>query len=383
MNSFWESADKAYTDDFTFQGEDLRYNRIQFNHKTERAVEVPLGFKFLFDHSTDSLMEVGNTLAHYENELSTKVGIWDRTIIDKFEESDRVWNKDLLRIDENEYDAVLSVSTLEHVGQGEEPGGTYGEDEFEKRDREKPLKAIRKIYEILSPEGNALITVPFGTLTDGEWYIQFSSEYLDLLFEKYHLPRGDVQCSFLRREAMEITGANPKQSWREVEDRSELDNVEYNHPYPCANAVAVIELEKNNQDLPPVEMMEVGLSYRNPYIVGSVFHNGFVLNAEVSDNGILSVDADEFFFYGPFADVDAGVYQFEYEFEIEEGGTPQLEVVTDGGRRTFFRETLRGEASRVEKLEIPDTESLEIRLMNDSSRRLSLIPNKLTFRQLD
>lgn len=45
-------------------------------------------------------------------------------------------------------------------------------------DREAPLKAIAKIYGLLEPNGKALITVPFGKLTDGKWYIQFSQKYL-------------------------------------------------------------------------------------------------------------------------------------------------------------------------------------------------------------
>jgi SAM-dependent methyltransferase len=52
------------------------------------------------------------------------------------------------------FDAVLLVSTLEHIG----IGGRYGSDE----DREGDKKAIKEIARTLKPKGLLILTVPFG-----------------------------------------------------------------------------------------------------------------------------------------------------------------------------------------------------------------------------
>jgi SAM-dependent methyltransferase len=52
------------------------------------------------------------------------------------------------------FDAVLLVSTLEHIG----IGGRYGSDE----DSEGDKKAIKEIARTLKPKGLLILTVPFG-----------------------------------------------------------------------------------------------------------------------------------------------------------------------------------------------------------------------------
>lgn len=132
-----------------------------------------------------SILEVGNVLSHYENHLSETLGIiTSRRIVDKFEVEVGVDNEDLMNLpSDKKYDAIVSLSTVEHIGQKGDPSGGYGEQE-ENRDLECPLKAIAKIYDLLASDGKALIIVPFGKLIDGEWYIQFSKEDLYLLAKK-------------------------------------------------------------------------------------------------------------------------------------------------------------------------------------------------------
>ena len=250
---------------FLFKGNNLYYNRIQYNNPTERAVEVSIGFNFLADvKKSDRVLEVGNVLSYYENLLSERVGVINRKILDKFEIDIGVDNEDLMNLpSEEKYDAIVSVSTVEHIGQGVDPSGAYGES-TDGRDLEASLKAIAKIYDLLAVEGKALITVPFGVLTDGGWYIQFSAQYLALL-KKYGIPQEAIHTSFLKLINRDPTKDSVKMLWEEVEE-IELSNVEYNHPFSCANAIAVIELSKlSNEFNLKLNVDPTPLYYHMPY----------------------------------------------------------------------------------------------------------------------
>jgi len=148
---------------FSYRGKNLYYNRIKYNNPTERGIEVSIAFDFLLDAPKSAkILEVGNVLSLYENVLSDYVGIRSRQIIDKFEEDLGVDQVDLMDLPSaDKYDVILSISTVEHIGQGIEPSGAYGES-ITTRDLEAPLKAICKIYNLLALNGKALITVPFG-----------------------------------------------------------------------------------------------------------------------------------------------------------------------------------------------------------------------------
>src|SRR5581483_3814147 len=246
---------------FTFQGKKLHYNRISYNNRAERAVEVPIAFDFLArQQGKDTILEVGNVLQHYENSLSDALGIRARRIVDKFEIGHGITNLDIMDMDpEEKYQVIISVSTIEHVGQNCAPTGQFGE-KYKTTDLEAPLKAIAKIYDLLAPDGHALITIPFGQLTDGGWYIQFSSEYLDLLITKYGLPQVALSVNYLKRAAIEYGLNNPNQEWIEAQ-AEELKHVKYDTLWGGARAVAIIELTKTTQPfslnvaLPPTPLV--------------------------------------------------------------------------------------------------------------------------------
>ena len=195
---------------FAFCDRHLFYNRIAFNNCAERAVEVPLAFDFLAQQAgKEPILEVGNVLQHYENALSDTLGIRQRQIIDKFEVGPGIKNIDLFDIDAtHKYQTIISISTVEHVGQHCAPSGQFGE---QKRgsDLEAPLKAIAKLYDLLEVGGRALITLPFGKLTDGGWYIQANTAYLDLLVTRYGIPREALSTHFLHCIARERKAVNP------------------------------------------------------------------------------------------------------------------------------------------------------------------------------
>ncbi|MEG3925526.1 sulfotransferase family 2 domain-containing protein, partial [Microcoleus sp. T3_D1] len=250
---------------FSYKGKELPYNRIRYNNPSERAVEVPIGFEFLLNVPKSArVLEVGNVLSYYENSLSQYTGVISRKIVDKFEIDLGVDNEDLMLLSsEQKYDAIVSISTVEHIGQGVTPLGTYGEV-TEERDLEDPLKAIAKIYDLLTTGGTALITVPFGTLTDGEWYIQFSGQYLSLL-EKYGIPKEAVTTNFLKLVDRDPTEDSVKMLWEEVE-AIEVSNVEYNYPFTTANAIVVIELSKVSNDFYlNLNVEPTPLFYNKPY----------------------------------------------------------------------------------------------------------------------
>ena len=233
-----------WTRTFTFKGKELYYNRIKFNNPTERAVEISIAFDFIANlRNPQKILEVGNVLSHYENSLSENIGIRSRRIVDKFEVDLGVENQDLMSLPSAEkYDAIVSISSVEHVGQKDDPSGGYGE-QIESRDLEGPLKAIAKIYDLLAIDGKALITVPFGKLTDAEWYIQFSQEYLDVLWKKYGIPKDAISANYLKLIDRETVDEKHYMLWKEV-NALELSDSEYGWPWSQANAIAVIELTK-------------------------------------------------------------------------------------------------------------------------------------------
>jgi len=263
---------------FMFQGKELFYNRINFNNRAERAVEVPIAFNFLMNRPAgSSILEVGNVLQHYENALSDLLSLRDRRIVDKFESCDGVDCIDIMDLDSSEkYQTIISVSTLEHVGQSCAPGGEFGERK-RATDLEAPLKAAAKIYDLLAIGGRALLTVPFGKLIDGGWYVQFSADYLNLLTTKYGLPPEAISLSCLKNVAREPGWNNPCQRWHEVEPH-ELDSVRYDTFWGGARSIAVIEFTKSAQpftlDLvhPPTQ-----LSYESSQILKSLLFTAGLL----------------------------------------------------------------------------------------------------------
>jgi hypothetical protein len=257
---------------FTFQGKKLFYNRIDFNNRAERAVEVPIAFDFLAQRAhAGNALEVGNVLQHYENGLSDLLRIRERRIVDKFEAGEGIDRIDIMDVDPAEkYSTIISISTLEHVGQSCAPSGEFGEQK-RATDLEAPLKAIAKIYDLLAPDGAALLTVPFGKLIDGGWYIQFSLDYLDLLCSKYGIPQEAISVQYLKNVAREAVWKNPYQQWLEVEPQ-ELGAIRYDTLAGGARAIAVITLIRQEQPfILNLAQPQTPLVYEGSQFMKSVF----------------------------------------------------------------------------------------------------------------
>lgn len=131
---------------FTWRGEEVPYFRDPYHYTwlNERSVEVALARRVLAEHPGASVLEIGNVTRHY---LPV-----DHPVVDKYEHGPGVTNLDVVDLDvEQEYDLVLAISTLEHVGLDEDvldPG--------------KPGRAVAALVRALRPGGLLWMTVPVG-----------------------------------------------------------------------------------------------------------------------------------------------------------------------------------------------------------------------------
>jgi SAM-dependent methyltransferase len=111
---------------------------------SERSVEIPIARAFARRFSGLRVLEVGNVMSSYMR-LPPQ---WD--VIDRYEVAPGVRNEDIVTVPaESTYDAVISISTLEHVG-WDEPNP----------DPKMFRRAITNACRFLRPGGEALITVP-------------------------------------------------------------------------------------------------------------------------------------------------------------------------------------------------------------------------------
>ena len=128
------------------EGRQLRYETNQYNasRTNERAVEIPIALEWLSRHP-GHLLEVGNVLRHYRPEMRHQV-------VDRYEVEGGVTNVDILDfVGPVAYDAIVCISTIEHVGWDDTP-----------RDVRKAGLAINHMRRLLSPTGRLLLSFPLG-----------------------------------------------------------------------------------------------------------------------------------------------------------------------------------------------------------------------------
>jgi hypothetical protein len=192
---------------FVLDGERHAYHVARGNRTwdNERAVEIPVVWDALRrrGHSA-GVLEVGNVLGHYF--------AIEHPVLDRYEQHRCVtWNEDIVTFEPPfAPELILSISTLEHVGHSESP-----------RDPGKFHEAVEAVSSWLAPGGHLLFTVPLG-------YNPAVREYLDAP----HTQRTSVRC--LRRVTLDNL-------WLQA-DYAEVRDFRYNRPFPCANAVAIVEV---------------------------------------------------------------------------------------------------------------------------------------------
>jgi SAM-dependent methyltransferase len=131
---------------FDFQGERYAYlfHRYKRTWLTERAIEVPVLQAMVDRQAGARVLEVGNVLAHYRRQT--------HLVVDKYEQAPGVVNRDVLELDGlGQFDLIVSISTLEHVGWDEAP-----------RDPDKAARAVSALRTLLAPGGRLVLTVPVG-----------------------------------------------------------------------------------------------------------------------------------------------------------------------------------------------------------------------------
>ena len=113
--------------------------------RNERSVELSAAKSFLANHQQGPVLEFGNVLAHYG------LGAPD-IVVDLYEKGPRVTNVDIIDFHTTDrFKAVISISTIEHVGWDEAPQSST-----------KTKLALERLISLLSPDGTLFVTAPTG-----------------------------------------------------------------------------------------------------------------------------------------------------------------------------------------------------------------------------
>lgn len=209
---------------FVFEGQRYRYFCHPYNVTwgNERTVEVPLARQFLAAAKGRRVLELGNVLAHY--------GLAGHEVVDKYEVAPGVRNLDLFDIPlEPPYDAILSISTIEHIEVDEEiyrSGAYVGESPGPPAPgshADTPLRVAQHLVDLLAPGGRLMVTWPLGANA----FLDAAAFRGDLAFDTLH---------YLRR-------LDDRNRWQ-IATLDEVRDLRYGTPFPCANAIAVATHQK-------------------------------------------------------------------------------------------------------------------------------------------
>jgi SAM-dependent methyltransferase len=174
--------------------------------RSERAVELPIVWDRVRRADPASTLEIGNVLSNFFPAR--------HLVVDKYERVPGVVNEDVVDFSPpDNYDLIVSVSTLEHVGW----------DSPEPRDPPKVLRAIDNLRSHLTEGGELLVTLPRGWNTE-----------LDRCISEGRIPFSEQRC--LKR----ISADN---RWEEV-DCVDLEGVAYGTPFAFANGITVGSIRK-------------------------------------------------------------------------------------------------------------------------------------------
>lgn len=159
----------------------------------ERVVEYPWVLSRLGRYEEKSrCLDAGSTL-NYEAMLqhpAVKRQKW--TILTLFPETNCFWDlgisyvyEDLrsLPYQDERFDAVVSISAIEHVGMDNVFFAT--DNTYRENRPEDYLRAVREMRRILRPGGSLFLTVPFGRYEHHGWLQQFDSGMLSALISEF------------------------------------------------------------------------------------------------------------------------------------------------------------------------------------------------------
>lgn len=209
---------------FRFNGLEYPYFFHPYNlaWRNERTVEIPI-ISAIVGECNGEVLEVGNVMSHY---LETH-----HDIIDRYESEPGVTNQDVTSFNpEKEYELIVSISTLEHIGWTEHP-----------RDPEKGAMAIAHLQSLLAPGGRLIATIPVGL-----------NEELDRRIEQ-----GEIRFTELKA----LGRISHRNEWEEI-DCASAWRLEYSRWAYRANAVVVCCSEERLRK--PDERLSSGLPRAEP-----------------------------------------------------------------------------------------------------------------------
>jgi SAM-dependent methyltransferase len=185
---------------FSFRGGRYSYRMDRYNRTfdNERTVEVPIFLVVLGRFRGKRVLEVGNVLGHY--------GKFTHTVVDKYEKAPGVINEDIVDFEDEPFDLIVSISTLEHVGFDEK-----GEK------ANKGRRALKQLKKLVKPGGELWISVPLG--------------YNRVINELMLVEEAFDEVRFMRRMSQ-------SNLWQEIEKKA-AKRSSYNEPYPYGNTIAV------------------------------------------------------------------------------------------------------------------------------------------------
>jgi len=179
--------------------EDYRFHNLPLD--TERAIEIPFIWDIVLRYDPQDVLEVGNVLMNYVDIA--------HDVVDLYEQNPRVVNADIRTYKpDKKYKLIVSVTTLEHVGDGKD-GSDF--DEF------GIIHAIDNMLEMLTPDGRIVFTVPIA-----------QNKAMDKLFFEGKIP------GYIRY----IKRINEANDWKEAGYEEIKDTILY-YPYKGSNASIV------------------------------------------------------------------------------------------------------------------------------------------------
>jgi len=197
-------------DTFEFQGATYNYffHAYCTTWRNERTVAVPIIWNLVrrFEEQNKKILEVGNVLSYY-----FKV---NHDILDKYEIMDGVINEDVIDFKPaKQYDLIVSIVTLEHVGWSESP-----------KDPAKVIRAFESLKSLLSPGGQLVVVMGLGLHDQFDTSLRGKKiEFTDQRFMKH------------------LKGYE----WQEA-TLEDVKDVKYDKTVPTANAIVIIRVISDN-----------------------------------------------------------------------------------------------------------------------------------------
>lgn len=173
-------------------------------HVSERIVEIPFVFSNLRVPKGSVVVDVGCVESRLSLELANlgyKVLAVDIRPYEFCHPNLKVIRGDFVQspIDDRSVDAVVAVSTLEHLGLPcYSMQGSPGSD----------LSAMEKIRRILRPGGQLILTVPYGQKGQTEWFRVYDHDALQRLLEGFAVDK----LEFYERAGLD--------AWKEIREEN-------------------------------------------------------------------------------------------------------------------------------------------------------------------